>query len=86
MAERGAAGYYPVLLDLCGRACAVIGGGAVAEGKVDRLLAAGACVTVVSPAVTARLAAWARDGRLRHFERAYAEGAISPARRSRSWW
>ena len=42
MAERAAAEYYPVLLDLRGRTCAVIGGGAVAEGKVERLLAAGA--------------------------------------------
>ena len=39
--ERVAAAFYPVLLDLRGRACAVIGGGAGAEGKVARLLDAG---------------------------------------------
>ena len=77
MAERGAAEYYPVLLDLRGRTCAVIGGGAVAEGKVERLLAAGARVTVVSPSLTARLAAWAGEGRLRHVARAYAEGDLA---------
>ena len=77
MAERAAAEYYPVLLDLRGRACAVIGGGAVAEGKVDRLLAAEARVTVVSPALTARLAAWAREGRVRHVARTYAEGDLT---------
>jgi precorrin-2 dehydrogenase / sirohydrochlorin ferrochelatase len=77
MAERTAAEYYPVLLDLRGRTCAVIGGGAVAEGKVDRLIAAGARVTVVSPSLTARLAAWAGEGRLRHVARAYAEGDLA---------
>jgi len=77
MAERAAAEYYPVLLDLRGRACAVIGGGAVAEGKVDRLLAAGARVTVVSPSLTARLAAWAGESRLRHVARAYAAGDLA---------
>ena len=77
MAERAAAEYYPVLLDLRGRACVVVGGGAVAEGKVDRLLAAGARVTVVSPALTARLAAWAREGRVGHAARAYAEGDLT---------
>ncbi|MGH7300890.1 MAG: NAD(P)-dependent oxidoreductase, partial [Candidatus Rokuibacteriota bacterium] len=40
--------YYPALLDLAGRPCLVVGGGPVAEGKVEGLLAVGARVTVVS--------------------------------------
>jgi siroheme synthase-like protein len=63
--------YYPVFLDLAGRACLVVGGGPVAEGKVAGLLAAGARVTVVSPTVTARLAGWLADGRVAHRAREY---------------
>ena len=49
--------YYPVALDLRDRLCLVVGGGPVAEAKVEGLLAAGARVTVVSPELTESLAA-----------------------------
>ncbi|HEY4376891.1 MAG TPA: bifunctional precorrin-2 dehydrogenase/sirohydrochlorin ferrochelatase [Acidimicrobiales bacterium] len=42
---------YPVLLDLRGAPCLVVGGGAVAGRKVDGLRASGAKVTVVAPEV-----------------------------------
>ena len=58
--------YYPVALDLRDRLCLVVGGGPVAEAKVEGLLAAGARVTVVSPDLTESLAAWAIDGRIIH--------------------
>ena len=64
-------GYYPVFLDLAQRRCLVVGGGPVAEGKVAGLLAAGARVTVVSPIVTERLAAWAAERRIVHAARPY---------------
>jgi hypothetical protein len=50
---------YPVLLDVRGRPCLVVGGGAVATRKVGGLLEAGANVFVVAPdldrALTLRL-------------------------------
>ncbi len=55
----------------------VIGGGAVAERKVEGLLAAGASVTVVSPVLGPRLAAWAREGQIRHVEREYGLGDLA---------
>lgn len=41
--------YYPLMLDLRGRKCVVVGGGDIARRKVDGLLHAGAEVTVVAP-------------------------------------
>ena len=46
--------YYPIFLELEGRSCLVVGGGAVAQRKVEGLLSAGARVTVISPAHAAR--------------------------------
>ena len=54
--------YYPLHLDLQNRPVLVVGGGAIAEGKAEQLLAAGARVTVVSPALTPRFAEWVANG------------------------
>ena len=51
-------GYYPVFLAMSGRPCVVVGGGAVAEGKIEGLLTAGARVTVISRTLSARLESW----------------------------
>jgi siroheme synthase-like protein len=64
-------GSYPVVLDLGGRPVLVVGGGAVAERKVEGLLAAGAAVTVVSPRVTQPLARLFDEGRISVRFRAY---------------
>jgi precorrin-2 dehydrogenase/sirohydrochlorin ferrochelatase len=64
-------GYLPIFLELGGRPCLVVGGGEAAERKVRALLGAGAEVTIVSPVVTASLAAMARNGAIRHLTRSY---------------
>jgi uroporphyrin-III C-methyltransferase/precorrin-2 dehydrogenase/sirohydrochlorin ferrochelatase len=46
---------YPVFLKLDGHRVVVVGGGTVAAGKLDGLLAAGARVTVVAPQVLASI-------------------------------
>jgi precorrin-2 dehydrogenase / sirohydrochlorin ferrochelatase len=55
---------YPILVDLVGKRCVVIGGGPVAERKVSRLLQCGAEVCVVSPEATDSLAGLASSGRI----------------------
>jgi precorrin-2 dehydrogenase/sirohydrochlorin ferrochelatase len=67
---------YPVFLDLRGVHCAVIGGGKVAQGKVRKLLDAGAKVTVISPAVTPALARLISKRRVRHLKTTYRPGSV----------
>ena len=71
--------YYPVFLDLRGRLCVVVGGGAVAEEKVEGLLAAGAVVRTVAPSITPRLEHHAVTGAIDHLARGYREGDLQGA-------
>ena len=50
---------YPVFLKLAGRRVLLVGGGRVAAGKLDGLVAAGAQVTVVAPEIVPEMQ---RDG------------------------
>lgn len=65
---------YPIMLDLAGRPCLVVGGRPVAERKIEGLLAAEARVTVVSPSLTPALLALAAEARLHWRPREYAAG------------
>ena len=64
--------YYPIFVDLKARAVLVVGGGGVAEGKVQGLLLASADVTVVAPQLTATLRTLVAAGRIHHASREYA--------------
>lgn len=68
---------YPVNLQINNRLCIVVGGGSVAERKVVGLLAAGACVTVLSPEVTPHLAQLIMQNKLIHMNRTYGEGDLA---------
>ncbi len=71
--------YYPVMLDLNGKKCAVIGGGEVALRKVNSLLGYSAKVKVISPDVCPELAELARRGAVTIVSRAYRDGDLSGA-------
>lgn len=68
---------YPVNLNINNRSCIVIGGGSVAERKVNALLAAGACVTVLSPEVTPKLTELIQQKRVVHVARTYVAGDVA---------
>ena len=70
---------YPIVIDLAGRPCVVVGGGAVAERKVRGLLEAGAVVTVVSPRLSVGLATLASAGEINHLCRRYQRGDLAGA-------
>jgi siroheme synthase-like protein len=71
---------YPLVVDLARSNCVVIGGGSVAERRVDGLLATGAVVTVVSPRLSQRLETLASNGGIRHLRRRYQRGDLAGAR------
>ena len=69
--------YYPIFLTLTGRRIVVIGGGNVAEGKVQGLLNAEADdVTVISPDLSSALQEHNNAGRIRWRQGEYADGDI----------
>jgi uroporphyrin-III C-methyltransferase/precorrin-2 dehydrogenase/sirohydrochlorin ferrochelatase len=68
---------YPLGLRLSGRKVLVVGGGAVATRRVRALVAAGAAVTVISPALTDELAQLHHDGRITVLSRTYAAGDVT---------
>jgi len=70
-------GFYPIFLEIADRPCLVVGGGAVAQRKVEGLLAAGAQVTVVSPRLTAGLVVLRQQGRIQHIARGYVPGDLA---------
>ncbi len=62
---------YPIALVLDGKSCLVVGGGEIADGKLDALLLAGADITVVSPEMRPRIVALAAAGRITLRQRPY---------------
>lgn len=71
---------YPVTLEISGRRCLVVGGGAVALRKIQGLVEEGARVTVVSPEVVDPIEVMARHGEIALERRPYerdAEGTWS---------
>ncbi len=72
-------GYLPIFIDVSDRTCIVIGGGEIAERKTRSLIEAGANVVVISPEVTAGMAAMNDAGDLQHVARRYQPGDLADA-------
>jgi precorrin-2 dehydrogenase/sirohydrochlorin ferrochelatase len=70
-------GYCPLFLEMNHRRCLVVAGGAVAERKVEGLIAAGADVTVISPVVSEGLRELLTTGAVRHVAREYRSGDLA---------
>lgn len=59
---------FPLFADLKGRPVLVVGGGPVAERKINSLLASGALVTAGAPTLTDALQTLAAQGRIHHLQ------------------
>jgi len=72
-AKRDAQSLFPLFLKLSGRACLVVGAGAIAEPKIAGLLVSGAKVRVVAPRASSIVERWARAKRIVWRRRVYRE-------------
>ena len=73
-------GLYPIFMQLKGKRCVIIGGGSVAQRKLQGLLAAGADeIWVISPSLTPQLVSLASDGEINWFQREYNDGDLASA-------
>jgi siroheme synthase-like protein len=71
--------YYPIFLNLTNELSVVVGGGAIAEGKVTALLEADAKVQVIAPEVTPALQELAENGTITWEQRTYLDGDLTGA-------
>jgi precorrin-2 dehydrogenase / sirohydrochlorin ferrochelatase len=65
---------YPIFLKLDQHRVLIVGGGLVAEQKIEGVLRSARDVTVIAPQVTPRIARWAREGRIKHLKEEYSAG------------
>jgi len=68
--------FYPLFIELRNRPVLVVGGGPIAERKVDSLLQAEAAVTLVAPDLTAHLKQLAAAGSIRTERRKFEEADL----------
>ena len=71
--------YYPIYVQLNEQPCVVIGGGKIAEGKVDGLLAANAKVKIISPELTPHLHDLVKQNQVEYAARHYQVGDLTGA-------
>lgn len=67
---------FPVFLKLHDRRVLIVGGGRVAEEKLEAVLRSATDVTVMAPRITPRIAEWAGAGRVNYIAGEYGEGAV----------
>ena len=69
----------PIFVKLRDRLVVVVGGGAIAQGKIEGLLAAEARVRVVAPQVTPAIAQWLGQGRVEWQAKTFASADLDGA-------
>ncbi|HXM97706.1 MAG TPA: bifunctional precorrin-2 dehydrogenase/sirohydrochlorin ferrochelatase [Candidatus Dormibacteraeota bacterium] len=67
---------FPMFVKLQGRLVTIIGGGKIAESKIPGLLEAAACIRVIAPNVSPKIAEWIRNGQIVWWSKAFAPGDL----------
>lgn len=68
-----------VSLKLTNKLCLCVGGGHIAERRIEKLLREGAKVMVISPTITQKINSWHEEGRLEWLAEAYSPGMLPEA-------
>lgn len=71
--------WFPLFMNIEKKKCVFIGGGSVAQRKIETLLGFGARITVVSPEVTERIGKLHESGIITWISRTYLEGDLKGA-------
>lgn len=71
--------FYPIFLNLKGKLCVVIGGGEIAERKIEKLLFSQAMVKVIAPQITSRIENWYKEQKILWEKREYQNGDLEGA-------
>lgn len=71
--------FFPVFIDVKGKKCVVIGGGAVAERKIKTLLKYGAKITLISPEINENLTKIVEKGKIEYIKKQYSKEDIEDA-------
>jgi precorrin-2 dehydrogenase / sirohydrochlorin ferrochelatase len=67
---------FPMFVKLQGRLVTIIGGGKIAESKIPGLLEAAACIRLIAPNVSPKIAEWSRNGQIEWWSKAFAPGDL----------
>ncbi|ACI22057.1 precorrin-2 dehydrogenase/sirohydrochlorin ferrochelatase family protein [Thermodesulfovibrio yellowstonii] len=70
---------FPILADIKGKKCVVIGGGTVAERKIKALLKYGANITLISPEISNNLKEIVQKGKIDYIKTEYKKENIKDA-------
>ena len=71
--------FFPLLVNLCGRKCLVVGAGKVAAGKIDGLLNHGAKIVVIAPRAVGSIKKQAQKGFLTLYSRKFSPRDVKGA-------
>ena len=72
-----ASSFFPLFVDIKDKVTLIIGGGKVAERRIETLMPYGAIILVISPKVTKKIKAAAEQGKIILVEKKYAKGDIT---------
>jgi precorrin-2 dehydrogenase/sirohydrochlorin ferrochelatase len=70
---------FPMFVKLEGKLVVVIGGGQIAEGKIESLLSSGARIRLIAPQIQPQIAEWVRFGKIDWLPKEFSAGDLEGA-------